>query len=360
MIRRQDGFTLVELIVTMFITVLVFGMTTNIFSALLTQFKQQSKIAETSIEGAVGLEILRRDLEGAGYGLPGTIPSGVSYSEAASSPASTYNDAASNPPRAIMSGNNAAANGSDYLVIKSVSVARSAVSEKSSSMRAAPFNSFNPRTWDFNDTDRVIVLTPVTSGSVQQMALVKDASNNFSTIYNGVTTSPWPPTDTTETRLIYGISASAPRMPFNRADYYIKRSSETPSLCAPNTGVLYKGLLSHADGSLTEMPILDCVADLQVLIRRDADLDGTVEDTTNDISLLSALEIRQQVKEVWVYILSHEGFRDPDYTHPSSTVIVGESAALGRTFDLSATIGAMWQNYRWKVYRLVVKPGNLR
>lgn len=67
--KREEGFTLIELMITMVIFVLVIAGASSIFTGLLTQFKQQSKITETNIEGAVGLEILRRDLESAGYGL---------------------------------------------------------------------------------------------------------------------------------------------------------------------------------------------------------------------------------------------------------------------------------------------------
>ncbi len=84
MIRREAGFTLIELLITMVIFILVIAAGSQIFTGLLTQFKQQSKIAETNIEGIVGLEILRQDIEHAGYGLPWVIPTGVTYSEASS------------------------------------------------------------------------------------------------------------------------------------------------------------------------------------------------------------------------------------------------------------------------------------
>ena len=73
MIQNQKGFTLVELIVTMTIFVLVIAAASGVFTGLLTQFKQQSKITETNIEGVVGLEILRHDLSSAGLEYHGTV-----------------------------------------------------------------------------------------------------------------------------------------------------------------------------------------------------------------------------------------------------------------------------------------------
>ena len=79
--RREEGFTLVELMITMVVFVLVIAAASQVFTSLLTQFKQQNKMAETHIEGAVGLGILRHDLEHAGYGLPWNM-NGIVYAEA--------------------------------------------------------------------------------------------------------------------------------------------------------------------------------------------------------------------------------------------------------------------------------------
>ena len=55
-ITNHAGFTLVELLITMVVFVFVIAAASGVFTGLLTQFKQQSKIAETKIEGIVGLE----------------------------------------------------------------------------------------------------------------------------------------------------------------------------------------------------------------------------------------------------------------------------------------------------------------
>ena len=80
-VRREAGFTLVELMITMVVFVLVIAAASQVFTSLLTQFKQQNKMAETHIEGAVGLGILRHDLEHAGFGLPWNM-NGTAYTEA--------------------------------------------------------------------------------------------------------------------------------------------------------------------------------------------------------------------------------------------------------------------------------------
>ena len=85
--KREDGFTFVELIITMAVFLLVMAAASGVFSGLLTQFKQQGRLAESNIEGVVGLEILRKDIDGAGYGLPWNGVTGIiNYTEAAGDP----------------------------------------------------------------------------------------------------------------------------------------------------------------------------------------------------------------------------------------------------------------------------------
>ena len=157
-------------------------------------------------------------------------------------------------------------------------------------------------------------------------------------------------------------------MPFNRADYYVSTSPPTgvPARCAPHTGVLVKSVLNNdSTGTYNTTPLLDCVADMQVIYGFDNDNDGDFVPGTggdgylDDISTWSAQDIRNKVKEVRVYILAHEGQKDVTYTYPDNSISLGGDVALGRSFDLQNNIGAGWQNYRWKVYELVVKTRNL-
>src|SRR3990172_3515844 len=157
MIRREDGFSLTELMITMVVFVLVIAAASQIFTGLLTQFKQQSKIAETNIEGVVGLDILRRDIEHAGYGLPWDL-NGASYREIGNVAATSWTDrnfsdgpptnlaragapptypadvaGASNPPAAFRSGDNPTPSGvrlPDVLVIKATTIAPNDASQK--------------------------------------------------------------------------------------------------------------------------------------------------------------------------------------------------------------------------------------
>lgn len=379
----KAGFSLVELMITMVVFVLVIAAASQVFTGLLTQFKQQSKIAETNIEGIIGLEILRRDIEHAGYGLPWNL-NGATYQEAGvetktpwvdrdfndgppNNPARGTDPAgASNPPGGIRSGNGYALNGSDVLVIKAVNVATNEASSKWTHLFTGnTVTEWTPVTERLETSDRVIVLR-----TDENRTLVV-IGGSFTTRYRADTDpdslfdAGFAPPDNTETYVVYGVTlpaspvTTALRMPFNRADYYVRRPEETnvPQRCAPNTGILYKAPVSHADGLLpNELPLLDCVADMQAVYRRDTNGDGTIDNTTDDISTLTAQQIRDQVKEVRVYILAHEGQKDPNYSHTTTTIYVGDSSiGSGHNFNIGTNV-----NYRWKVYTIVVTPNNLR
>jgi prepilin-type N-terminal cleavage/methylation domain-containing protein len=412
MIKRRDGFTLVELMITMTIFVLFIAAVSQVFTGLITQFKQQSKIAETNVEGIIGLEILKQDIGHAGYGLPwhllGVIDSDndgdfwehlTNYNEAISAGSpnpADFNDG--NPasalptpaniqrePRAILSGNNVGLNSSDYLVIKSVIVARNYAAGKWQPLFYSPSGGSSMKVWwaqvneyvcrndkgDHNPNVRVIVISP--GGTSQNRESLVVSGGKYYTGADNYTELPGfaPSAGDPESRIMYGVDPDTNlRVPFNRADYYIKTpTANMPKRCATDTGILYKATLNHADGGFTELPLLDCVADMQVIYGLDNDGDGDFrpgvgsDGYSDDISALTAQQIRSQVKQVRVYILTHEGQRDMGFNFNnfngacSHCVLVGEFG-LGHDFDL-ATI-TDYQHYRWKLYTLVVTPNNLR
>lgn len=399
MIRRQEGFTLVELLVTMVIFVLTIAAASSIFAPLLTQFKQQSKVTETQVEGIVGLETLRRDIEQAGYGLPWNIPSGLAYQENPSSPASNtsdYNDSAPNSPRGIIGGSGRMSNAigkSDYLVLKSTIVGTSDAAPKWTYAVGNGKDGCNVKCWnpadptcgtpspdDFNyppgTNPWVIALIPSMGESeTSQRILVKNGSAfaaQFGAGGTGVVNHVQKciQDDYGSKYLVYGVETDTGnlKMPFNRADYYIATTGVTvPSRCAPGTGLLVKSVFSHKKGDFgTGLPLMDCVADMKILYGLDVSNNGniTYADDISSMGTYSAQTIRDQVKEVRVYILAHEGQKDSTYNattmYPAGIVPVGNDttvAGLGRDFNLKVI--ADWQMYRWKVYTMVVHTKNL-
>lgn len=364
---RSRGFTLIELLIVIAIFGIVLAGTSQMVISILTTHRQQSRIAESNIEGIIGLELLRQDIEKAGYGLPWNGL--INYNEAAagSANAAALNDNP-NPPRGIVSINDGGWNGTDYLAIKAANVAMNNACSKwtfLTSLATVTTASWLPSTENLEGTDRVILLMPGSLNTEATARILTVSGGNFFKQFSSVSDLASSMT-LSSTGIVYGIDSDTDlRMPFNRADYYVKQpTTGMPLRCAEGTGILYKGVVNQSDGNLTEMPLLDCVADMQVIYRYDT---GTgVLQITNDIQDTSTWTpqiIRDQVKEVRIYILAQEGQRDTHFTYPTNAVYVGGDAtvgsSLGRSFNFAGEGIATWQNYRWKLYTLVVKMDNL-
>lgn len=207
-------------------------------------------------------------------------------------------------------------------------------------------------------SDYVIVVAP---GLNRKTLLTPTGTTLFSLVDNQST---YAPDNNSATNIVYGIDNVATARPFNRADYFIGNASTTlpvtiPQRCAPNTGVLVKAVISHSTGTpMPLLPLLDCVADMQVVFGLDTNGDRTVDGWTNGISGLTADTIRSQLAEIRVYILAQEGMRDDSYRTPTGNVLVGfndpVNGTMGRDFSVQ-----LYPNYRWKVYNIVVKPTSL-
>ena len=383
-LRKQDGFSLTELLVTMVIFALVIVAASNIFMGILGQFKQQSKIAESNIEGLIGLQMLKTDVEQAGFGLPWNLGT-ATYLEAINSPNTIttwndtlFNDSTANAPRPIVFGDGLALNSSDVLVVKATSIgtARAAQRWTSIANTAAgnqPAARWTPDTINENleDNDRVIVIKPVSGSRMRELI----SSGAFFTMFDvGAYTSAatlaagfLPTAGSSDTHLLYGVGTSDLRMPFNRADFYVRRpATGMPSQCSTDagTGILYKAVVINntgvAAGALQELPLLDCVREMQIVFGWDANTTDT-DNSANTWGALptawTAAEVRDRLKEVRIYILAHEGQRDNSYTSPATITATDPDAGQVINFDAAA---ANLRNYRWKIYTLVAKPYSMR
>ena len=93
--------------------------------------------------------------------------------------------------------------------------------------------------------------------------------------------------------------------------------------------------------------------------------DGTVTATPSSAAasiqswLTDAKGVREHLKVVKVYILAQEGKVDPGYTAPSASITVGDLSADGFRTKADYVLTSAQQKYRWKLYKIVVRPKNL-
>lgn len=412
MLNSRKGFTLIEMVVVMAVFIVVVMITADSFKTILTQVTKLTKSEESNIEGMLGLEMFRHDIEQAGFGLPDSFLSEIKYSEAVGNPADDFNDGTgdidSAVPRAVVAGDKLAAGtaldsynilgDTDYLVLKGTSLGLNAASQKWTYMHIDDSVAIPPpRIWPSGNMnsakDRVIVMRKAFTESTYTNQLIVANSTTFSAVYRSDgfdnDDKAFRPTLKEEVYYLYGItSGDTVRMPFNRADFFVatppSSSSSRPAFCAKNTGILYKGVVNHGDGTLTYVPLLDCVADMQVVFGWDLDdgqgnegQDGAVDTYSTPLALnntditvspsahktrvTDALadpeKLRAGLKLVKVYLLAQVGRRDPAY-QGAENFSVGNVSADG--MSTLYTLTSDMRQYHWKVYRIVVRPKNLQ
>lgn len=425
------GFTIVELLIAMSIFIVIMAIGAQAFNQILSVSSRYQKIEESSTEGVIGLEILRHDLEQAGFGLPwgfgakppstpgGEIIAGtVTYNEATDTTALKLNDttngtaSSGQPPRAFAGLGSAAAFSSDHFAIKATTVGRSKAAQRwtyipynnysgasGRESRPVSFSSNNP---DINDYVTVINSNFNDSTKDKLLYVYPGQNDAFWISYktNGTISDYYLPSTDQNTSSVYGLmkpdsgTGAQPRMPFNRADFFIKAPVTTttgdslPAYCAPLTGVLYKATVNHnstsstsAGGAYNYLPLMDCAADMQVVLGWDSSeggganvvdtystlpssagaftVVGSASTTTVQGWLATAKGVREHLKIIKVYILAQEGKRDAGYTSPVTSFVLGDLYTNGGLTPKTYTLSDAQRNYRWKVFRIVARPKNL-
>lgn len=380
--------TLIELLVSLTIILIVTGAATAAYLKLLRGYKTQSKVSQSYMANLTGLEMLRYDIQMAGFGLPASLFAGTTYFEAVSDVfptsynPSNLNDSTTAVPRPMVTLDNTGRNGSDILAVKS-SVANINTASKKWSMITMVGVTPKVKAWggatldataDFNDNgggnpDQFIVLDgdgallPALGGPWTCFAF------NGSTPATGYYSNATPIASGLDNEKVYfmhGLDTSTDthRMPFNRVDYYLDRvPAQFPRACADSTYTLYRGVINQADGkqpAANATPLIDCVRDFQVAFGLDNNGDGYVDGWVPNITGKSAATIRTEVREVRVFILYHEGTGDtgksPDFR---STVAINLGGA-GPPVLSSFTPAGKDVQYRWKVLEMAIKPMNLK
>ena len=401
----QRGMTMVELLVSLAVVMVIIGAVTTAYLKLLRTYRTQGRLAESYMANLTGMEMLRYDIETAGFGLPANL-GGSTYSEANDNSVPYYNpallnDSPSNPPRPIAHLNNTGANNSDVLAIKSSAANINEASKKWSMIinaGASPvvklwgITALDP-VMDFTTGDRFIVLD--NNGILQPTAggwncFTFNASAPNTGYYANASAIGFPSSQ--YVYYMYGLdnNVGVHIMPFNRVDYYLDRiAADFPSSCAASTYTLYRSTINQTNGTLNKTPLVDCVRDFQVAFGLDTSA-GTLPLVWQQTSP-TALQVQTQLREVRVFVLYQEGLGDTSTTsgqgssnfrfsgilnlgdqdiansldpghYPSNTFQQWSPTPLPGSPQLNAggfTPSGADLQYRWKILEMAIKPMNL-
>ena len=343
--NRQRGMTMVELMVSLAIVMLIIGAATTAYLKLLRTYRTQGRLAESYMANLTGLEMLRYDIEMAGFGLPASLTAGATYTEAAAhganTPAppydpSTLNDAVNPAPRAFVQLDNGGANSSDVLAIKSSAANLNPTSKKWSMISRAGSGfqwsnygeaaALDP-SWTLppSPADMFIILdnTYLQVDSIQWVVLYFQCVTTPNTgYYNDAPPSRAPRSrhPTQSVYYMYGLDNSATHsMPFNRVDYYLDKIHPNFQAVAPQTPThCIEARSTRRTARSSKLPCIDCVRDFQVAFGLDTSgVDANTIQWQSNLAGLTAAEIQQQLREVRVFGSTRKGSETPA-THRAS------------------------------------------
>lgn len=409
--KWQSGMTLVELMVSLAIVLLVVVAATAAYLKILTSYKSQGAVSQNFMQNLTGFDLIRYDLQMAGYGLPTNI-SGFSYTEATSPGSYTgyqppYDPSlldesnlgnASGPPHALVVSNGANPIGENTLSDNTSAVLAIKSTVANINTASGHFGVLSTTALDTSATnlvngDHYILID--SSGALQQGSAAGVWDNTF---HPG---TPPGPLASGLLGFLYGLSThSTGAMPFNRADYFLD-SQNLPSYCAPGTFELYRGYVNQTTpvnagdpqvGQLVASPLIDCVEDFQVAFGIDpsgagtsailwqTDLTQTYIGLMDSSTPMSPSQLQQFLREVKIFILYQEGRGNVSTSTgigTSGSISLGDTATDttgltnnihlnplgGNSFtpgstDVAATCPQCAQ-YRWRVKEIDVKPMNL-
>jgi len=130
--------------------------------------------------------------------------------------------------------------------------------------------------------------------------------------------------------------------------YYLAPTSSKNPAC-PSLLSLKRNVRWNS-GRGSTIPVVDCVADFQVRYNWNGSLVDPAKDTV--VKKATPDELRENLRIVYIYLLVRQGKYEPDYTFTGNTEIDGVKLKLPS--DPKSL------HYRWKVLKIAVEPMNLR
>ncbi len=307
---RQKGITLIELTIVLAILGIILTAILQVYLTILKSYKRETSISYTNIEKLISLELMRKDIEMAGFGVPKNIDP-IGY------------------------------NGSLLTI-------RSTVLFKNDSTKCFGYSDYNGlRLFSLDSAD----ISSTNCYNTNFCYLKLDTDYTLEENCTDITSLP-----TNGTYLLFGVldyNNCTLSQPYNQIEYSLSTTGLL-STCAPNTFELAREEVKANGITGTAQPILDCVKEFKVAFGLDTNGDGNINSWS---TTLPTGQVRDQVREVRVLILYHEGKRDMNFTYNQGTIYLNATSTLQLA---SFTPVGDELHYRWKLIRFSVTPMNLR
>ncbi|SDN21934.1 type IV pilus assembly protein PilW [Desulfonauticus submarinus] len=271
--NREKGVGLIEVLVSMAVILLILGITYKSYNTLLGGFKEETKSVETQIEKLTSLELIRLDIEHAGYGI-----------------ASDTNDK-------IIAFDNST---------KTLTI-RSTINNTDKSTRGYVLADCISNKWEDRREDQ-------TNNNLVYISL-----GNKTFVSNGVYNT-CPGTDVYLGFPYETNATGCSSQKCSKIEYALSNNQDLDK-CNPYT----RNLQRLVGGGTT--PIVNCVADFQIRFELDTNDDGVIDNITTTAPTTNS-DIRKQLKAVRVYLLVQEGQEDKKYNFTGNSTIDGINLQL--------------------------------
>jgi len=335
---NKRGFTLVELIVTLFIITVVMGAVYFTYIKLLKGFKNESSKIETQIEKLVGIELIRLDLEHIGYGIAKDETSLI------------INWDLNNKTLTLRSTiNNTRQETLGWFYIDCTGLAGCNVNISSLPEKGQSYY--------------VYYIDAIDKMSRGKGTVNVDQYGAFS--FGGTPTGGsgkyigFPITEK-----VYDNTANGCNVGYCNIVQYALSNINLPNYCNVNTYNLLRRVGTEAINGNGGNPLFNCVADYTVTFDLDTDGNGGVDQYGYSLPAVDKNgdgidndEIRTQLKRINFYILIQEGIRNPKHNF-SNVRSCGANTCING-IDVDLVLPDNYQPYSWKVLKISVKPMDL-
>lgn len=333
--NNKKGFTIAELLVTIFIIGVVLGAAYFTYIKLLKGFKSESSKIETQIENLVGLEILRLDLEHVGYGIPNDETSKIIDWDSSNKELTL---------KSTLNNTNSVTRG--YLLAKCVGGTLEVTYDGREDTSATYVSVIDADTKNFFAKGEI-----QTSGSSKTIGNLVDLNGNSVSCTIDKVYIAYPVRQN-----VYDGTANGCTDSLCEEISYTLSQYNLIDRCNANTSNLIRKIGPSATSG---EPVLNCVADWKVTFDIDTNGDGVIGTGEFDQSSppSSNGDIRSRLKAINIYILVQEGRYDPNYTYTQVVSCGSDKCVSLNGQQLKLPTG--YEHYRWKPLMIKVKPMDL-
>ncbi len=322
------GFSIIELLVSIFITVLILGLAYVLYNSFFKHYKTSSSSLVSQMEDIIGYNIIRLDLEHVGYGIASDE----------TTPIIKWNS--SSKELVLHSTLNVSRKETEGYLIASCSGGSLTIDLDARGDSSAK----NATVIRGNDKTCFATNATISGGSIS----VSPSCSQ----YNRYVAFPLPDSFSNKCNKCQCLGIT-----------YKLISSNLPKFCAPNTNKLQRVV---GDGKGT--PIINCVSDFKPVFALDTNGDGK-PDELKEVLPSSNADIRNQLKQINLYILVQEGQKDSSFTYkqvaPCSSgggmcVVYNDIDPDGNDYPVELKLPSDYKHYRWRVIKISAKPMDLQ